>query len=396
MLNHFTNQNNDYLVFHKAGSQLLAGLNPWEFSGDNQAMWLYGPVTLLYNAGLSILPIQVSLTVIRVLTLLSILIIAFILSNNVLRVNPFVLAIFFMFSYPVRACLEYGRTDIIMALITLKLLYRLSEPRNFPNLYILTFYSLFVLDYKPHLAIPILGILLIHGFRKVFVILSIIYLTVFAYFYLIYKINFLESWYNSIRIRQPGASKMADQISLSSLTSERIGLIFFILSCVLILFQLIHVRYYKNSFKDTFISDLSVMLLFITFGIFLHPTDVFLYVIMCLCLVRNGSTFVNIFCLGCFLVWSPNLYINAVLVVLNFACFYKLNLNDFRSKPEFMFALFVPLALYTVLVLLDPNQEELARRLLQYLSLLFVTYLSTRSNLLLNKNTFNKIKSWKT
>jgi hypothetical protein len=395
MLNHFTNQNNDYLVFHKAGSQLLAGVNPWDFSGDTQAMWLYGPVTLLYNTGLSILPIQVGLTLIRILTLLSILIIAFFLANNVLQVNPFILAIFFMLSYPVRACLEYGRTDVIIALITLRLLYRLSEPRNFPNLYILTFYSALILDYKPHLAIPILGILLIHGFRKVIIILFSIYLMVFAYFYLIYKINFLESWYSSIRIRQPGASKTADQISLSSLTSDRIGIVFFVLACILILLQLIHMRYLKNNFKDTFTNYLSVMLFFITFGIFLHPTDVFLHIIMCLCLVQKSYTLVNIFCLGCFLVWSPNIHINIVLMVLNFACFYKLNLNNFRSKPKFIFALFVPLTLYTVLVLLEPNQEEPARRFLQYLSLLFVTLLSAKSNLLLNKNTFHMIKAWK-
>ena len=154
-------------------------------------------------------------------------------------------------------------------------------------------------------------------------------------------------------------------------------------------------RYFKNNFKDTFINYLSVMLLFITFGIFLHPTDVFLHIIMCLCLVQKSYTLVNIFCLGCFLVWSPNIHINIVLIVLNFACFYKLNLNNFRSKPKFIFALFVPLTLYTVLVLLEPNQEEPARRFLQYLSLLFVTYLSAKSNLLLNKNTFNMIKAWK-
>ena len=107
------------------------------------------------------------------------------------------------------------------------------------------------------------------------------------------------------------------------------------------------------------------------------------------------KTVVNIFCLGCFLVWSPNIHVNVVLVVLNFACFYVLDLMDFRLKPKYMLTLFVPLTLYTVLVLMDPSQEELARRFLQYISLLFVTCLSASSNLLLNKNTFNMIKTWK-
>lgn len=395
MLNHFTNQNNDYLVFHNAGSQLLAGINPWDYSGDKHAMWLYGPITLIYNSGLSILPIQASLTLIRVITLLSTLMIAFFISNKLLRINPFILAIFLMFSYPVRACLEYGRTDIIITLITLRLLYELSESRNFSNVYILTFFSVLVLDYKPHLAIPILGILVIHGFKKVLFISLIIYLTIFVFFYSIYEINFLESWYRAIRIRQVDATKTTDQLSFSSLISERIGTVIFVLVCFLIVVQLIHMRYIKYIFKNVFASYLSIMLLFITFGIFLHPTDVFLHVIICLFLVRNNASLVNIFCLGCFLVWSPNIYVNVVLVVLNFACFYILDLMDFRLKTKYMLTLFVPLSLYTVLVLIDPSQEELARRFLQYISLLFVTCLSASSNLLLNKNTFNMIKTWK-
>jgi hypothetical protein len=395
MFNHFTNQNNDFLVFHKAGSQLLAGLNPWDYSGDKQAMWLYGPITLLYNSALSILPIQASLMLIRVITLLSTLIIAFFISNKLLRINPFILAIFLMFSYPVRACLEYGRTDIIIALITLKLLYELSKPRNFSNVYILTFFSVLVLDYKPHLAIPILGVLVILGFKKVLFILTIIYLIIFALFYLIYEINFLESWYSAIRTRQVDVAKATDQLSFSSLISERIGTVIFILVCFLIILQLIHMRYIEYMFKNVFLSYLSILLLFITFGIFLHPTDVFLHVVTCLFLVRNNASLVNVFCLGCFLVWSPNISVNLALVVLNFVCFYTLDLMDFRLKLKYMLALFMPLTFYTVFLLIDPNQEEQVRRFLQYISLLFITCLSARGNLLLNKNTFNMIKAWK-
>ena len=270
---HFTNQNNDYPVFVKAGSDFLSRQDPWAEFTNPAAMYLNGPSTLPIYAIFSIFPMQFSILMLRILNLaLTALVVARFSAYKSNLLRSAIISIVFL-SSPFRASMEYGQFAIIFGLLAYVIFRRLQN--NVGSNFVTALALIILLEYKPN----IFGIMVVVALilRKYLILLraALIFISIEIFIGILLGAKIpLVSWFNAISYRSKFTSQGEDNLSLSS----TLGLVPALLIALLIIVVFVFLRYFSNdvSSHNFFILLIGLYLLVTPL---LHPTDFFLLVL---------------------------------------------------------------------------------------------------------------------
>ena len=335
---HFTNQNNDFAVFMKAGEYFLQRVDPWSQFDNPASMYLNGPTTLPLMSIFSLLPFAVAITLLRVLNLA----ITFIVISkefglhNARNSSAFISLIFL--SSPFRSSMEYGQFTILFGVLGFVLLKRLLQNQGSD------FYTglslLLVIEYKPN----IFGMLLVIAVIKT-------RLKVLSFTILLFAISeiFLKtwlgqlpllSWFNAIEYRSLYAATGED--NLSFIPELKISVVLILLVC-LALFV-----YFNNSSRNLSL-ELSVALLsvFLLITPLLHPTD--FLILALLLLTRKELNLTSSLLFGLLMVWSPTMNGLMFAVIAGSASIFIM-ISQKRVLLKHLICFNVPNAIYIALV----------------------------------------------
>lgn len=360
---HFTNQNNDYPVFIKAGSDFLSRQDPWAEFTNPAAMYLNGPSTLPILAIFSIFPIQASILALRILNLAltALVIVRFTTYKSPLALSGIISTVFL--SSPFRASMEYGQFTIIFGLLAYLVFTRLQS--SVESNFVTALALIMLLEYKPN----IFGILVVIALilRKYLILLwaALIFISIeiFMGIWLGAKIP-LASWLSAISYRSKFTSQGEDNVSLSS----TVGLIPILFIACLIVLLLFCTRYFPKKIASH--NSLVFLIgLYLLATPLLHPTDFYLLVLFLV--FEKKFKLDNLILLGMLMVWSPTvtgggfaIFIGSIAILL---------LLKFHSIPgRYVFFFNIPNIVYLTLVRIGFDEPSI-RHFWQISFILFLT-----------------------
>lgn len=361
---HFTNQNNDYPVFMKAGSDFLSRRDPWAEFANPAAMYLNGPSTLPIYAIFSIFPMQASILALRILNLaLTAMAISRYSSLKSPLVRSALISTVFL-SSPFRATMEYGQFTIIFGLLAYLIFRRLQS--NFGSNFVTALALVLSLEYKPN----IFGILLLVALilRRYLILLWAV--VIFTSIEILIGIWIdsripLVSWLNAISYRSRFTSQSEDNVSLSS----KIGLVPMILITCLILLVLFLARYFPKKIASH--NSLVFLIgLYLLVTPLMHPTDFYLLVLFLV--FEKKFNLDSLTLLGMLMVWSPT--VSGGGFAIFFGSIALLLLIKLHSLPIWYVLIFnTPNIAYLILVRLGFDEPSI-RHFWQVAFILFSTF----------------------
>ena len=369
---------NDYRTFYSVGNSVRELENPWDVNKGNEfSAYLNGPISALILSVLSLFPYEISLFIVRVSTLA---LLPYTIKRlfSLFRIScssglRYYLSTLLVFSFPVRACLEYGQlSSIYLSCFVIFIAAIKSKEKGF-HLFAFGLVSYIVLDYKPQIFLPILFFL---PYRKIQFLLGFMTGVTSAWllnFFLTGDL-FFNTWIDAILKRSQTVSNRGDQMSLYSLLdlnqTETKLLLFVLISATSV--SVIRSGESKNFNRGQRI--LLSLLLWSALTPFSHPTDMLISQLFIFALAVRLSGNVNanlvLLALGCGAVWSNSL-IPSSIVFLSLILIYR---NSILAKSRFSFfaqvLLLTPPIIFSLLSVRFPNLEGDARQLLNYVSIL--------------------------
>lgn len=357
---------NDFAVYARAGEDFRAMSNPWSYTGDINNSYLYGPFTTILISIYTIMPIEIGVGILRLITLLALAFVAMRLTSFSTLQKISVLGLVLLCA-PVRANLEYGNfTVLLLCTLVLVAPFNIGLKRQRQTEIIFGILSAIAIDYKPHLFFPVAAIALFWSARSRVSFTAIIILGFLSTSLFLQK-NVLLIWLSSIRNRVSESSiTKPDQMDLHSILSQ-MGIliphqIYFFAAVILILSVFI----FKKSTRNIKNLMISVALVFP----FLHSSDLgILIVVLILTSSRSMRTKNGSAAIGLLAVWSNNIPI-ASLTVLSIFCFvYFIEQRRIPFKQAML--ILGPNLIFLMVVFFIPSSGEVARHILNFLGILF-------------------------
>lgn len=365
---------NDFPTFYKAGEAVRMFSNPWQVNEGSQFnAYLNGPLTGSLLGLVSFLPYSMALLCVRVTTLAviphAVDSIAMLSKTTITLREKYLLSCILLFTFPVRANLEYGQLAVIFSALLLATLRLLDQDNSPRNLFALGFVSLLLIDYKPQVFIPLLLLSLLMRLSLFAGLLSGVLLMTLSSW--LFSNTFLSSWLSAILERSGQITSGDDQMSIYSLLSLSKNLSYSIAVIMALVLCWIAVRNYsrlKNENDSAFI--LIAIGIWMAISPFSHPTDMFIAMLIgSIYLIRVSSSYLNIstaIFIGASVVWSNNVYI--CLATAFAVTILALTAKTLRGNRFLLFIIitFINLIIPTV-IKVNPTLETNTRQALNYL-----------------------------
>jgi hypothetical protein len=367
---HFTNTNNDFQIFYKAGRALLSGDDPWKVSTDPYAMYLNGPITGSILAFLSLLPLSFSIFLVRLGSLAGILVAFTIFPDPQAISHKRVAQIYsvILLSFSIRSNLEYGQMVIIFSVLFFYLIRQL-ENGGTSNIRCNLGYgaiSAVLVDFKPQIFFLAVILLLIYSRFQALLMMAAIHLLFYISYVFLLKINPWTSWIAALSLRRHSMSQGDDQMSLPILLTRLSSS--WVIGIGAIVLVSIYVTIKSSHRGISFFKRDRISFLIIPLGLlatpFLHPTDLVVVMLLVMRLSLLGRPLNSFFYLfvGCSLVWSPSLYVSAISFIVAFFCLSDSFTKMTRTKLLSVSGLMVlPLIVYLSLIQVFPEYEPAVR-----------------------------------
>lgn len=370
---------NDYAVYDRAGRDYLKGNNPWQFTGDVNNTYLYGPLSTIFLSLYTLFPLKLGVTLLRLMTLILLYILAFQNKDSSplrkLGVLGLALSLF-----PVRANLEYGNFTIILC----ALLWLFKPNGNLikqPLVQSIVFGVLCAtsFDYKPHLFFPIavLAVTLNRDTRTTF--FSAIAFGAIASSIQIHE-NAANIWIRAIINRAlESSSDKTDQMNFHA-TLNQLGLdlgylkflyLALIISCMI---YLIKPRLIRKSFL------LASLVIFP----FLHSSDVGILLVL---LLVFGFPYLNStlgrLSMGLLVVWSESIT-GLVLASASLVLFYFLQ-SEHKNRMIDYCVLLAPNALFSLIAWVSSENTDVFRHVLNLFGVALALFLQEKDGTLISR-----------
>lgn len=369
----FKGLGNDFGTFYSAGKKVQALENPWDVNKGNQySAFLNGPLTATILGLASYIPMDPLLLITRLLTIgivpSLIQSLGKILGIKIKKREIYVIAIFVVFTFPVRACLEYGQLSVIFSGVVVWAMSRINDSKG---CIILGMVSYLALDFKPQVFLPLIFVVFIN---RIFAIIGflIAFITASILNYVYTKEFYFRVWIDSISERTgPGVSS-DDQMSLYSFFPMD-GFIRIISMGMVSLFIICAAMLLRRDLIRFSVTARQLILLLCAWGVitpFSHPTDFIIQIACLLMLLNLGEKkrviySLIIFLAGLSLVWSNNPVSSGAICVLLFQLLLLKNPFKIEIK-NFLFLL--PSATLSFLMELNPSRETNYRQLANFIA----------------------------
>ncbi len=379
---------NDYRTFYSAGISVRDLESPWDVNKGNEfSAYLNGPISALSLSALTLFPYEISLLILRVITLALIpytlkrfFSFFHISCSSEMRYN---LSTLLILTFPIRACLEYGQlSGIYLSCFVIFLAADKSKDSGF-QLFALGLLTCIMLDYKPQIFLPILIFL---PYRSIHFLYGLIGGITSAWFinFFVTGDTFFNAWLDAILARSETVSNRGDQMSLYSLLNlnqtESTILLFVLLSTAA--FSVIRSEQMKNLDRGQRL--LLSLLLWSTLTPFSHPTDMLISQLFIFALILRLSGNVNAhlawLALGFGAVWSNSLIPSSIVFLSLFLFSRKSIFSNRHLNLLIQFLILTPPIIFSFISIRFPSLEGAARQLLNYLSILIPVVM------LLNRN----------
>ena len=364
---------NDFRVFYQAAEYARGLSNPWFSSVDPiYSAYVNGPLTAIVISPLSLLSIDAAIFFVRFLSVVSIplnlwllakiLNVSFSFSSHKLWIASSLL----LFSFPVRANLEYGQ---LFLLFTLFFTFAVFFLHSFSSGWVHLSSGILLgitLDYKPQ-VFGIVSLILILRFRRV--ILGVVISWLFGALVSVWLTDsspFLV-WLKAINLRKDGGFNSSDQMNLVALVNNGLVLALLVLFLVGVGSSRIY-RYWFSTNRDIPNLDwyLGSLVGFI-FIPYLHPTDMYVVgICLVIRLIQRDSPILWIG-FGFLITWSNSLEVFVIQSISVFVLSALLNFN--RS---FVGVSAIPSLIMLTVVELSIGSESLTRKSMNFAVLLVV------------------------
>jgi hypothetical protein len=377
---------NDFPTFFKAGEAVRTFSDPWQVNEGSQFnAYLNGPLTGLLLGLLSFLPYSFAMLSVRILTLAvipyAVESIAKLSKTNISVRDKYFLSSLLLFTFPVRANLEYGQLAIIFSAVGVAALRLIGNNKSSKSLFWLGFISIFLVDYKPQVFIPILFIVLLLR-KSLFagIFFGIVLMVVTSW---LLSRTLLTSWTNAMFTRSGQISSGDDQMSLYSFFSMSKELSYLVAATLSILLCLRVYRIYVRSKSENQLNFILVGIgIWSAISPFSHPTDMFFSILIgSMYLYKIKTTALNLKSTVLFsaaMVWSNNLFICIAIGLV--VSILSLSLKDISGTK---LVLFGGIATGTNLILpivvqFNSTLETNVRQAFNYLCVAVVAFIQCR------------------
>jgi hypothetical protein len=381
LLMRFSGSNNDFKVFYQASFDLLHGFNPWLGSNDPNTMYLYGPVTTLAIAPISMININTAVFILRIVSIFSLWIIAYRLHFPETRVNREVYLAILLLSVGTTSNLFYGQLQIPIFCGFIYIAHCLLQEKRKPiTVLIISFLSCIMLDQKPHIAIFVLIILFKCGRYKELILILVTEILAGT----IVSIQIRSIWFldylDALLFRLESTRNGRDSMALMSIFSE-FGFSSSKWIFLFIYFAGIFIACkFNDSNRERTILVLPILILLST--PLLHPSDL-LYVLPLIVLLVEREMHgilvpLRLIMVSCAFAWSNQISISVSIAILTFFIVTSTSKQRrIRSISNFVLAI-IPSLVIPVIFINFPAQEGLGRHIVNFLVLPISFYLYTR------------------
>jgi hypothetical protein len=369
----------DFPVFYDAGRLFLNFQSPWDAVIDPiYSAYLNGPLTALIISPLALVPQDIALGITRVLSIVLIPFLTLQISKyffpfqelSYLNKKIWLASSFILFTFPVRANLEYGQFFIVFLAFAISAL-RFSRYESIKFLLLAGFLIGLCCDYKPQCFI-IFALLICFKNRYIFLggILSVISGALLSAI-LTHKPPYLV-WGEVIFKRFKGGVT-GDQMHIYTVFPGFWSrLILTVICAIALLYFFLH----RHNLNNPYINVLTIFLT-VFLSPWMHPTDLVLFSLFAvgIALQGNGLTFISSLALGSLLVWSNNLVISILIAILSVSTlFLYLGRNHKKYMMKVLFIVSPPI-IFAFVSNKDPDVEGLLRKIFGLVSLLCITAL---------------------
>lgn len=321
----FASLGNDFQVYFDAGDLIVNFRDPWNSTGNPNALYLHGPITSSWIWIFSLFPYSVSLTILRILTLALIPLILWMILDLLdiqlhRKINLWNLSTFALMSFPIRSILNYGRFEVLIFFLFILIVYLLKKkPKVNLVLVICGLIMGVIIDYKPQIFLLPCLILLWH-YPKIRLILGSLISVIFGSFVsVILTAEFpYWTWFNMLHLRSRDTSiekplglfSIYYGFGLSPLLSVAVGFI---------LISLILLRLHKGFVPNKIQSTVMFFFVYLFFYPLLHAQDlVWIPLILVTLLAADNSLIASRFfwiVSGLVLTWSNNYFLDAIILI---------------------------------------------------------------------------------
>jgi hypothetical protein len=377
---------NDFPTFYEAGKSIHSLSSPWAVNAENEyTAYLNGPATSLVFGLFAFFPYQIALLLVRVLSL-SLIPLAFksicrMFGLEVSSKRIYLVSSITLFTFPVRANLEYGQFAIIFSSVFIIALNSARVHSKLPNQFLLGLISATVLDYKPQLFLPVilifcLGYLnVIYGF-----IVGCTFSIVTSW---VLSGNLMSSWSNAVLGRSQQSANGGDQMSpyaLLNLSRTAIYEIAVILTIVFLANHILGIRKYDQSKRFAFV--LISFTVWSAITPFSHPTDMYISILVGFSILFTSSnpktSLVFLILLSFTLTWSNNLLITALSTLVIFILIMNTHSDKNLMRPFNIIVFLMALNLLPLISRFVPSWEGHTRQIMNLASVISVAILTTR------------------
>lgn len=343
---------NDFPIFFHAGQAVLRFQSPWQSSSDPvYAAYLNGPLTSIFLGFTALLPSKLGLFLIRALSITALPIVVRKMAKIFevdLDESVWLVSILLLFSFPIRANLEYGQLFVIYCLVAVTAVQISLKKDKF---YLLISSGILIgicLDYKPQSFVILLPFVFAKLYRIVGLLISIMVSAILSLF-ISDAWPFLE-WLQALKSRSGASYKTSDQMSLLGI-SWQLGIVSGLAiaaTCVLYFYGLLQLRDLLRS-RNYLLYTTIIIFNLVGLSFFLHPTDLVLNVIALLFLLTNDDEFTGkpiiAILLGFSLIWSNSIVVSITqfFIIQILVTFLRVGSNHYQtiliSSPALFFAL---------------------------------------------------------
>jgi len=367
---------NDYRTFYSAGIKVRDLESPWDVNKGNEfSAYLNGPISALSLTALTLFPYEISLFIVRVITLVLIpyALKGFFSSFHIScsAEMRYYLSTLLILTFPIRACLEYGQLSGIYLSCFVIFLAAVKSKKNGFQLFAFGLVSCIMLDYKPQIFLPILIFLPYRSIHFLFGLMSGVASAWFINF-IVTGDTFFNAWLDAILARSQTVSNRGDQMSVYSLlnlnqTETKIMLLVLLFTAA---FSVIRSKQLKN--LDRCQRILLSLLLWSALTPFSHPTDMLISQLFIFALILRLSGNVNLvlLALGFGAVWSNSLIPSSIVFFSLFLLSRKSILSNSNLNLFIQLLILTPPVIFSFISIRFPILEGAARQLLNYVSIL--------------------------
>lgn len=367
-------------VYQESGCRIIDKESPWgSYPDEVYAGFFSGPYTAITNTFFCKLGFNSSVLLLRSLTLLAIPL-SFYLVQKILygnQITPSTLLIYplILFSFPVRAALEYGQPTVIYLLFLVLGIYRLRFEQSLKSNWLYLFLICLAIDYKPHvfgvIFILLNSIRIIKRFAPLIASLNLFgYLLIFS----LTGATPLQH-FKSIVYRGRNMANVGDQMSIHAL-SNSFGKWLILITLSFILWTLFISRTSQILLNACIHRNVFVYLLIQVISPFLHPQDLIFFALYFFSLLLHSPLIhfqkVFVFLLPLVLTWSNNPLISLTVAIISLFIGWLLNL---RLNAGYLFLI---LASFHSFILLFPSREGDIRHLYNLSSIFILLYVLTK------------------